>query len=77
LSQARAAWRDWLSRWGILLAFLVLAAGMSLLSPSFLEPANLLNVLRQISVNALLAFGITPVIIGAGIDLSVGSVLAV
>jgi ribose transport system permease protein len=76
LSRARAAWRDWLSRWGILLAFLVLAAGMSLLSPSFLEPANLLNVLRQISVNALLAFGITPVIIGAGIDLSVGSVLA-
>ncbi|BDG01248.1 ABC transporter permease [Anaeromyxobacter oryzae] len=68
--------REWLSRYGILLAFVVLAAALSILSPSFLEPSNLLNVLRQISVNALLAFGMTTVIVGGGIDLSVGSVLA-
>lgn len=76
MSPARSRWRDWISRYGILLAFLALSLALSVLSPSFLAPSNLLNVLRQISVNALLAFGMTAVILGAGIDLSVGSVLA-
>jgi ribose transport system permease protein len=76
VSPARAKWREWLSRYGIVLAFLALAGALAVLSPSFLTPSNLLNVLRQISVNALLAFGMTVVILGAGIDLSVGSVLA-
>jgi ribose transport system permease protein len=76
VSPARWRSRDWLSRYGIALAFLALAAALSVLSPSFLTPSNLLNVLRQIAVNALLAFGMTTVILGAGIDLSVGSVLA-
>ncbi len=76
MSPARNRWRDWLSRYGIVLAFLVLATALALLSPSFLATSNLLNVLRQIAVNALLAFGMTTVILGAGIDLSVGSVLA-
>jgi ribose transport system permease protein len=69
-------WLEWLSRYGIVFAFLVLVVTLALLSPSFLATSNLLNVLRQISVNALLAFGMTTVILGAGIDLSVGSVLA-
>jgi ribose transport system permease protein len=76
VSPARWRWREWLSRYGIVLAFLVLVAALALLSPSFLATSNLLNVLRQIAVNALLAFGMTTVILGAGIDLSVGSVLA-
>jgi ribose transport system permease protein len=76
VSPARWRSRDWLSRYGIALAFLALVAALSVLSPSFLTPSNLLNVLRQIAVNALLAFGMTTVILGAGIDLSVGSVLA-
>jgi len=69
-------WRDWLSRYGIALAFGALVAALALLSPRFLTAPNLLNVLRQISVNALIAFGMTTVILGAGIDLSVGSALA-
>jgi ribose transport system permease protein len=76
VSQAPARWRELLSRYGIALAFLALVAALALLSPSFLSTSNLLNVLRQIAVNALLAFGMTTVILGAGIDLSVGSVLA-
>jgi ribose transport system permease protein len=76
VSPAHSRWRDWLSRYGIALALLALVGSVALLSPSFLSTANLLNVLRQISVNALLAFGMTTVILGAGIDLSVGSVLA-
>ncbi len=42
----------------------------------FLTPGNILNVLRQIAVNAILATGQTFVIITAGIDLSVGSLIA-
>lgn len=76
MSQARSRWREWLPRYGIALALVALVVVLSALSPRFLTPTNLLNVLRQIAVNALLAFGMTTVILGAGIDLSVGSVLA-
>jgi ribose transport system permease protein len=64
------------SRYGLLwaLGFLILA--LSLLSPYFLSTANLLNVLRQVSINAILALGMTVVILKGGIDLSVGSLLA-
>ena len=46
-------------------------------SPHFLTVSNLLNVLEQTSINAIVAVGMTYVIISGGIDLSVGSVLAV
>ncbi|WP_338139327.1 ABC transporter permease [Thermus thermophilus] len=49
---------------------------LSLLSPYFLTPSNLLNILRQVSINAILALGMTVVILKGGIDLSVGSLLA-
>jgi ribose transport system permease protein/inositol transport system permease protein len=47
-----------------------------LVAPSFLSTRNLLNVLIQISINALIATGMTFVIISGGIDLSVGSIAA-
>ena len=46
------------------------------LSPHFLTVSNLLNVLEQTSINAVIAVGMTFVILSGGIDLSVGSVLA-
>ncbi|KXZ39719.1 ribose transport system permease protein [Alkalithermobacter thermoalcaliphilus JW-YL-7 = DSM 7308] len=49
---------------------------VSFLSPRFLTVANILNVLRQTSINAVIAAGMTFVILTGGIDLSVGSVLA-
>jgi len=49
---------------------------LSILSPHFLTVSNILNVLRQISMIAVVAIGMTYVIITGGIDLSVGSVLA-
>ncbi len=64
-----------LRRFGPLLALLLMCAALSLLSEHFLTVDNLLNVFRQSSVNALLALGQLVVIITAGIDLSVGSVL--
>ena len=53
-----------------------LCAVVSTVSPVFLTPRNLINVLIQISINALIATGMTFVIISGGIDLSVGSVAA-
>jgi inositol transport system permease protein len=48
----------------------------SVLEPRFLSPTNLFNVLRQVSIYGLLAIGMTFVILTAGIDLSIGSILA-
>lgn len=55
---------------GICVVFAVWTRGL------FLQPDNIVNVLRQVSINAILATGMTFVIISNGIDLSVGSVLA-
>ena len=64
-----------LRRFGPLLALVLMSAALSLLSEHFLTLDNLLNVFRQSAVNALLALGQLTVIITAGIDLSVGSLL--
>ncbi|MFJ4858270.1 MULTISPECIES: substrate-binding domain-containing protein [unclassified Streptomyces] len=61
---------------GALTALVVLLLAMSLLSGDFLTTQNLLNVGVQAAVTAILAFGVTFVIVSAGIDLSVGSVAA-
>ncbi|MEC3885734.1 ribose ABC transporter permease [Halobacillus litoralis] len=61
---------------GPFVGLLVLMATVSIINPSFLEPLNLLNLLRQVAINALIAYGMTFVILTGGIDLSVGSILA-
>jgi ribose transport system permease protein len=59
-----------------LIGLLLLTTAVAIASPQFLSVDNLLNVLRQTSINAVMAMGMTFVILTAGIDLSVGSVLA-
>lgn len=61
---------------GTLSGLILLGTTLSLLTPHFLTVSNLLNVAQQTSINAIIAAGMTFVIISAGIDLSVGSVLA-
>lgn len=64
---------------GIIVAFLVLCVFLSIFpktSGSFFTRQNIFNVLRQISTNLFLACGMTMVIILGGIDLSVGSIIA-
>ncbi|MBZ5965060.1 ribose ABC transporter permease [Leuconostoc gelidum subsp. aenigmaticum] len=61
---------------GPVLALVVLALLTTAMNPSFLDPNNLLNLLRQVSINGLIAFGMTFVILTGGIDLSVGAILA-
>ncbi|MCA1023569.1 ribose ABC transporter permease [Halobacillus litoralis] len=65
-----------LQKLGPLVGLLVLITVVSIINPSFLEPLNLLNLLRQVAINALIAYGMTFVILTGGIDLSVGSILA-
>ncbi len=65
-----------LKRFGPLLFLLVLMIVFTIMNPNFLNPINLFNVLRQISITGLIALGMTFVILTAGIDLSVGSLLA-
>ncbi|MFF9273745.1 ABC transporter permease/substrate-binding protein [Streptomyces griseosporeus] len=61
---------------GALTALIVLVVALSALSGDFLTTDNLLNIGVQAAVTAVLAFGVTFVIVSAGIDLSVGSVAA-
>ena len=59
-----------------LIALLLMCVAMSFLSENFVTTDNLFNVLRQTSVNLCISVGMTLVILTGGIDLSVGSVLA-
>ncbi|HLR67670.1 ABC transporter permease subunit [Virgibacillus alimentarius] len=61
---------------GPLIGLIIITIILGLLSDNFFTLNNILNLLRQVSVNALIAFGMTFVILTAGIDLSVGSLLA-
>ena len=63
-------------RYGILIAFIVCCIFLSFASEYFLTTRNILNVLRQTSINGILAIGMTFVILTRGIDLSVGSLVA-
>lgn len=60
----------------LLVAFAAIVAVFSFLSPVFLKPQNLLNILMHVSVIGIISVGMTFVILSAGIDLSVGSVVA-
>jgi ribose transport system permease protein len=64
------------ARFQSLLALALLLVAMSFVSDRFLTIDNGLNVLRQISINICLSIGMTMIILSGGIDLSVGSVLA-
>jgi ribose transport system permease protein len=66
-----------LQRLGPLIALLIVCIGLACLSPDFLTVGNVLDVTRQVSINAVISFGMTLTILLGGIDLSVGSILAV
>ncbi len=66
-------WRGW---YGLLVALVVIGTALALARPHFLSSANLLNVLLQVSINGILAVGVTVVLLTGGVDLSLGSVVA-
>ena len=67
---------DLLARYAALIFLLILVAAFAMLHQNFLHPLNVLNVLRQVSISGLVALGMTFVILTAGIDLSVGALVA-
>ena len=62
---------------GILIAFVLLCAIMGFAAPNFTKVDNFLNVFQQVSINFVVALGMSYVIISGGIDLSIGSNMAV
>ncbi|MCW5320202.1 ABC transporter permease [Verminephrobacter aporrectodeae subsp. tuberculatae] len=75
-ARPQSRWRHLLADYGIFIAFAVLCMVLGIVEESFLTWDNWINVLRQTSINAILAIGMTCVILTRGIDLSVGSLLA-
>ena len=67
---------SFLARFAPLIFLLLLMLVFAIIEPRFLSSINLFNVMRQVSITGLLAIGMTFVILTAGIDLSVGSLLA-
>jgi energy-coupling factor transporter ATP-binding protein EcfA2 len=70
-------WANLIQTAGILPVLIVIVIAFAFIAPNFLTENNLLNIVRQASINIVLATGMTVVILTGGIDLSVGSVLAV
>ena len=64
------------STWTPLAALIILIIISAFASPYFLAPRNLLNITRQISYTGIIGLGMTMIIIAGGIDLSVGSLVA-
>ena len=68
--------KTWAIKYNTVVVLLVIFVFFAFASESFLKPTNLLNVLRQISINGIIATGMTLVILTGGIELSVGAVVA-
>ena len=65
-----------ISEYFIFVIFIALVVVLTCLKPSFIQPSNLVNILKQASINGILAFGMMFVIIAGGFDMSVGSTVA-
>src|SRR3989339_1033102 len=65
-----------LKQYGIVIALILICTALSFCSPHFLTWPNLITVTRQISLNGILAVGVTFVLLTGGVDLSLGSLVA-
>lgn len=73
-TKSRLSWL-W-SEYSVIIAFVIIFIASAILSPRFMDLNNQLNILMQVSVIGIIAMGMTVVMLSGGIDLSVGSVLA-
>lgn len=78
IAQARSEfnWKYFTQQYGLVISFIVLCLALTLLSDRFLTVSNLTNILRQSTINGIISVGMTLIILTRGIDLSVGSILA-
>lgn len=70
------SWKNYAEKYSLIVVIVILGLALSLSTSTFLTGENLINVLRQVSINGILAIGMTFVILTGGIDLSVGSTVA-
>jgi ribose/xylose/arabinose/galactoside ABC-type transport system permease subunit len=68
--------RSWLARYGLMVALVGLCALLAWITPAFLTLQNWIILVRQISINGILAVGVTFVLLTGGVDLSLGSMVA-
>lgn len=68
--------KAWLGRYGLVIALAAIVVVLSIVKPTFMSVPNLINVVRQISINGILAVGVTYVLLTGGVDLSLGSLVA-
>lgn len=68
-------WSDILKRYGLFIVLIILVVASAIMSPLFLTPRNLVNLLTQASFIGILATGMSVVILTGGIDLSIGSIV--
>ena len=73
----RADKKSVISKYGLVIALAALIIILSFATPNFLKVQNIINVLRQISISSILAIGATFVVLTGGIDLSLGSMVAI
>lgn len=67
--------RGFIARYGVILGLIIIMAFFTVMKAKFLTVDNMLNMLRQTSINGFLAIGMTFVVLTGGIDLSVGSIV--
>lgn len=72
----RDAWRSFMGKYGVSVIMFVMIIGIAIYNPRFVSTANLMNVITQIAINGMMAFGMCLCITIGGIDLTVGAQLA-
>src|ERR671927_462085 len=72
----RFEWIDFLQKFGVFIFLILLILFFAAQNPRFLSVRNLFNILTDVSIYGVMAVGMTLVILTAGIDLSVGAILA-
>jgi inositol transport system permease protein len=65
-----------IGKWGLVIALAAISLALAVARESFLTLPNLVNLVRQISINGILAVGVTHVLLTGGVDLSLGSLVA-
>ncbi|MFP3156205.1 ABC transporter permease [Lachnospiraceae bacterium ZAX-1] len=73
MKKEKIAPKDFVAKYGVILGLVLIMLFFTIMKSRFLTPVNMLNMLRQASINGLLALGMTFVVLTGGIDLSVGS----
>lgn len=68
---------QYLLKYGLIILVILMCIFLSFFSPVFLSPANLINICRQISINGIIAVGMTFILLSGCIDISVGAIVAV